>query len=841
MRREYYRQGEYQGGRIASPGTGVAIGGGGGAADGAGAVAAEIIGAGSKAGQAVLGALAGEYRERQIGLVDDALLDVGREFEKWKKEYADSHQGALALNAQADFIAKYDELARARLKDFGQDNEIFRDLLRKRLSQHGAQAALAGGSYEQGQARLWRASQWEGQKERFRQLVAENPADSGAIEAEFNELVGSWAAKNPGLDPYATASGLWEEASRLRMETLLADDTRLDEAEALLDEMEKRDRPGILAAGKRPDAAMGKNQAGPSRPHPWPAGAPAGHTGGVFRKKLPDNVAALLREAALRHNVDEALLLSMAMQESGGDQSAVSRAGAIGVMQLMPATARSLGVNPADLAQNIDGGAREIASLLKKYGDTRLALLAYNWGQGNVDQWLRTGRGAKGQPMPGEAREYANAVGRHMGVNFDGEGAAANGRRRESPPNSIDYFPPGSGPDRKRDNYGEVPMSPEAAANRDRLMGISEKVPHAARLPRGPESLPPLARPVPEKALPVSGRAGGGLDASRASLYRRRIRDARARLATARQGDEALGYATAIYDETRGMGPEDRYLHAFDRLGSIPDLNMRRKASLILRQTYADEDRARKIRDDLAAHEILSKGEMKGKNYMTILAECKAAKVSQPVIDRLEEIRAGKASRPTIANMSALRDGLIAIDRGLMGSAEERIVYAFDKALTIQQREQLLNYEGSQSGVSFAEFEEMLKRAGYDRLEWTPDLYKVLPELLKKGKVASRQEIEAAVLSMLWKGVNGERWADARLFMRTDEWEPEIPSSMRERYVHHLRRRGLSTGEANVRRSFYRERFPELAGAQTFDRAEAEEGKLDLSRHLPWDWEDAGW
>lgn len=85
MRREYYRQGEYQGGRIASPGTGVAIGGGGGAAEGAGAVAAEIIGAGSKAGQAVLGALAGEYRERQIGLVDDALLDVGREFEKWKK------------------------------------------------------------------------------------------------------------------------------------------------------------------------------------------------------------------------------------------------------------------------------------------------------------------------------------------------------------------------------------------------------------------------------------------------------------------------------------------------------------------------------------------------------------------------------------------------------------------------------------------------------------------------------------------------------------------------------------------------------------------------------------
>lgn len=108
------------------------------------------------------------------------------------------------------------------------------------------------------------------------------------------------------------------------------------------------------------------------------------------------SVAQQIVSAAQRHGVDPKLAVEVGIAESGLDQNAHGSAGEIGVMQLMPATARELGVNPNNALENIEGGVRYLAQQLNRFGGAAKALAAYNWGPGNVssaigrlgNQWL---------------------------------------------------------------------------------------------------------------------------------------------------------------------------------------------------------------------------------------------------------------------------------------------------------------------------------------------------------------------------------------------------------------------------------------------------------------------
>lgn len=92
-------------------------------------------------------------------------------------------------------------------------------------------------------------------------------------------------------------------------------------------------------------------------------------------------------EVAERNGIPEAVFLALIDQESRWNRSALSPKGAIGLAQLMPATARELRVDPHDPAQNLEGGARYLRDQFLTFGSWELALAAYNAGPGAVQQY----------------------------------------------------------------------------------------------------------------------------------------------------------------------------------------------------------------------------------------------------------------------------------------------------------------------------------------------------------------------------------------------------------------------------------------------------------------------
>ncbi len=149
-------------------------------------------------------------------------------------------------------------------------------------------------------------------------------------------------------------------------------------------------------------------------PEPSPSPSPLSGQIGNFRPMdpfsqrmsvAPDQIRSLIQGAASKAGIDPLLFEALVSNESSFNPEARSSKGAMGLTQLMPGTARALGVSdPFDPAQNLDGGARYLSQLLRQYnGDERLALAAYNAGPGAVDR-------AGGVPVFSETQAYVRRV-----------------------------------------------------------------------------------------------------------------------------------------------------------------------------------------------------------------------------------------------------------------------------------------------------------------------------------------------------------------------------------------------------------------------------------------------
>lgn len=165
----------------------------------------------------------------------------------------------------------------------------------------------------------------------------------------------------------------------------------------------KSKRNMFAAQTKVLDGRLSKQYANSIRLQPPTIHTPSKWSAPAYRGKYKGKYLNMAKDAARRHNIPEELFARLVQQESGWNPNARSHKGAIGLAQLMPATARALGVNPKDPYENLDGGARYLARQYREFGSWRLALAAYNAGPNAVKKH-------GGVPPYKETRNYVKVI-----------------------------------------------------------------------------------------------------------------------------------------------------------------------------------------------------------------------------------------------------------------------------------------------------------------------------------------------------------------------------------------------------------------------------------------------
>lgn len=803
------RQLIYQGGVAGSAAgqgatrVGLSQAGGAPAADGAGM---GLMRAARTAGEEILRIVAGEYKAGERARLDDILLRTDEAFERWKTEYRESRRGADATNAQADFAAKYEELARAAMEEYGGNaDEIYRGELGRELRKRGLFALRDGGSYQNREFDAWNDSVLRGQVAFFEKVCAENPEDGARIELEMDDALRAWRERNPGLDDTEIRTKLSSVATRTRLDSLIAQG-RLSEARSLLEGgANYRGENGSRIGGRAVTRGMGAETEG------------------------------LIREAAARHGVDPELALAVAMQESSGNQGSVSHAGAIGVMQLMPDTARELGVDPRNLRENIDGGVRYLARQLKDFGgDVRDALTAYNMGPGGYRQYRAGKRG-----ITKESREYAGRVlGRirdHSITPIEAghyrDRIEAAEKRAEADARDASF----AGELASLSRFLDGDIDPETKASRVyeyletiRDPDLRERLERTAREQLAFEDRAAKAREAREVRGLLTGLYsildGSGDLASRAGAaygYIGGVSDPERRLALERTAREQIGISerterirTEAALAARGKAleklmddepdPTKRAAAVYEYLRSVPDAETRSALEREARERMAYDGRAIEAMDSEATRAIMAHLQARDFNPVQALRWLNQQTMISPgAREKVRRMLTGEDNKVTFQSIDALNQGLVAIDNGELQSFDERVVYAINNRLSPSMSQKLFDYQGNMEHVSIDQVRYAIQR--YTDKKFKPEevfaIYQQVAREIPKGQRATTASIAQAVNSILMKGTlpapeawfgntRGATYGQAMLENRREEWLPDVVSAETPMLDEMLKERG---------------------------------------------------
>ena len=366
----------------------------------------------------VVGATIQRKRDAQATALDayDRQQDALRRVEA--KEWAD--------NAATDALLRKHE----RMTELKRQIPADADFLEEWRKEEAAIDAEVKGSAPAGNPYFGNAldSQLSNQRQSFQLAALQYREASRAVKTEFDfekkiDTNRKILQKLPALDADAKAFELVREMEAdaglallpPNQAEALAEKKRQDLAETVFEQhlQNPEDAQNLLNAIDGAGRVHFVRKAGTNRANGKPI------SGGKWDSKL--------RAAAEKYDLDPSLLIAMMKRESTGDEHAVSPKGAQGLLQLMPGTARDLGVDPSDPDQNIDGGARYLAQQIERFGSVAKGLAAYNAGPGNLSSAIRKAEAAgrpndwrEFLPKPKETVPYVAEIMNRAGIKGDG-------------------------------------------------------------------------------------------------------------------------------------------------------------------------------------------------------------------------------------------------------------------------------------------------------------------------------------------------------------------------------------------------------------------------------------
>lgn len=314
--------------------------------------------------------------QMELALLED-MQAFQSESQSWTDDYQQQNQGKNALNAEDDAKSFYDERISSYLQkwDGNQTAQLH-------IQRNAGNIAVAGVN----------AMRDYGNRQQDVYRLAETQTQYGLAQRAWMDPNSTAEARNQSLTD-------WENMTRYNNQRA---GLPLDQAQLEIDAGRHQ-----LLLGRFTQDIQGKLDSGDI------AGARGMMTGARKIPSLPADIKDAAARAAAAYGIDPGLVMSMIGVESGGNPDAESPVGARGLMQLMPDTQKELenkyGIKGKTAEGNIFLGTAYLKEMLARYdGDERLALMAYNWGMGHVDDWIK--RGSRPEEMPQETQKYISLL-----------------------------------------------------------------------------------------------------------------------------------------------------------------------------------------------------------------------------------------------------------------------------------------------------------------------------------------------------------------------------------------------------------------------------------------------